>query len=292
MTTQGAVMAEKTGFFASVRRAWNSFWSAGPRPTTLYEYEPPTGSDVLPVAARGDVFDLHIVPYFHWSSQEMSFEKLAERSALYVEPARGRLLRAVWSEARRFGPTQLAEAEAAINALKEVKDGWCHYDREGLIKCVPTVRVLLDPRLRDQLVPFELRLRELDAAHDHDKRKAAYVEELTEVWLQIIRRLETSQARRSARSDLTDEERQLLTPFAGSLVERDFAVVMHGLAERRRTMATDLVAALQEASKDHEGVGLFEFAKAYDMAAQAYSRQLGLGPHRWNLEEMNVAGSE
>jgi len=278
-------VADKQGFASRVKRAWNEFW--GTTDTTpsygrREDFEPPNGSEVLPIAARGDVFDLHIVPYFRWSSSAMSFETLSRRSLQYVEPARGRLLREIWREARSWGPTQLREAENAINELKAVKDGWCYEDDEGQIRCSPTVRVLLDPRLRDQLLPFELRMRELERTFDYNQTRAQRIETLTEAWLQIMRKLEENKV-------LGATERQFLVPFAASMADRDFAVVMHALADKRSELGLDLVAVLHQASKNHEGVGLFEFAQAYDMAAQFYAKKLGLGPYRWNLADMNPA---
>jgi hypothetical protein len=263
-------MAEKRGLFSRLRQAWADWRDGGPRPRENEDFEPPNGSEVL----------LQVVPYFRWSSSAMSFETLSARALQYVEPARGRLLREVWTTARRFGPTQLQQAEQAINDLDNVRKGWCYQDKEGEIRCSPTVRVLLDPRLRDQLLPFEMRLCELEKGFDLGDAKAQRVRRLTEQWLQIIRELEAAGA-------LGNVERQFLVPFAASMSDNDFATVMHALAQTRSERATDLVAVLQQASKNHEGVGLFEFAKAFDMAAQSYSRQLGLGPHRWNLKDMN-----
>lgn len=281
-------MTEQNGFFSRAWRSFKDLWVSAPPPPpavqhTRQEYEPPDGSEPLEVAARGDVFHLTLMPYFRWSADTMTFAKLSERSVTYVPAARGRLLREVWKTARQFGPSQLAEAEEAINNLAVVREGWCYQDEAGMIRCTPTVRVLLDARLRDQLVPLEIRRLELDEAFKYNTAKSQYAEQLTTKWLHIIKSLEQI-------PELGPNERQFLVPFAASLSDHDFAVVMHNLAGQRADRKTDLVAMLQVASKNHESLGLFEFAKAYDMAAQAYAKQLGLGPHRWNLSDINAAG--
>ena len=43
--------------------------------------------------------------------------------------------------------------ENAVNYA--VRNGWCYDTAAGEVSCRPSVRALLDPRLREQLLPFE-----------------------------------------------------------------------------------------------------------------------------------------
>ncbi|WP_305787004.1 hypothetical protein [Symbioplanes lichenis] len=290
-------MTQYLTFGARVRRAWDTFWESrrpdppvpeqrrpdGPRDTL--EYEPPTGSEVLVVASRGDVFDLHLIPYFQWSSAEMDLDMLAARSGRYVEPARGRLLREVWRTTRAHGPNDAAAAEKAINNLQVLRDGWCYTDDEGMIRCRPTVRVTLDPRLREHTLPFELDRLRLDAHHRYGLVHAGYVEERAQRWLKVIKSIESIE-------ELGVLERQFLAPFAAMLTDKDFASTMTQLANVRNARTNDLAGVLRQAGKNHESVGLFEFARAYDKAVEAFSRQMGLDPYHWMHDGTTVGGAE
>ena len=73
----------------------------------------------------------------------------------------------------------------------------------------------------------------------------------------------------------------MLLPYAASLTDEAFAGVLHGLAAHRMQLTTDLAAVLQQAAANHEHVGLYEFANAYDKALQSFCRQMGLDPFAW-----------
>lgn len=255
-------MATGNGLLARIRR-----WFRGDRPQPRYvtppqvDFEPPDEEQTLVVAAKGDVFDLHLIPHFRWSSGQMSYDTLAERSRSYTDNARSTLLRRVWTIARDFKPAQTVEAEEKIN--EKIAEGWCYHDDAGMIRCNPSVRVVPDPRLREYLLPFE-----------YGMLRTQKIEALAEEWLQVFHRLERL-------DQFGRVERQFLLPFAANLTDKDFAVVMRGLAEVRHGRTTELAAVLQQASRNHESVGLFEFASAYDKAYQAFCRQMGLDPFSW-----------
>jgi hypothetical protein len=228
------------------------------------DFEPPDQGETLVVAAKGDVFDLHLVPHFRWSSGQMPYDTLAGRSASYLENARSTLLHRVWPIARSFPPAETIEAEKKIN--EEIAGGWCYNDIEGTIRCHPSVRVVPDPRLREYLLPFE-----------YGMVRTRKVEALVEEWLQVFSRLELLDR-------MGRVERQFLLRFAASLTDKDFAAVTHALDDVRRTKTTELAGVLQHASRHHDSVGLFEFASAYDKAYQAFCRQMGLDPFSWAQE--------
>ncbi|MBN1171499.1 MAG: hypothetical protein JXA67_04945 [Micromonosporaceae bacterium] len=254
-------MAKRDGVMRRFRR-----WLAGP-PAALpsarpdVDYEPADEGEPLVVAARGDVFDLQLIPHFRWSSGQMSYEALVRRSSHYTDSARSKLIHRIWAVAREFRPAETTEAERRIN--EEISKGWCYDDDEGTIRCTPSVRVVPDPRMRELLLPFE-----------RGVLRARKVEALAEEWLQVFCRLE--QLDRLGRV-----ERQFLLPFAASLTDPEFAAVLHALADVRRARTTELAGVLQQAGRSHESVGLFEFASAYDKAYQAFCRQMGLDPFAW-----------
>jgi hypothetical protein len=268
------------------RRVWDALWKrerpAEPavQPADDQEYEPPAGSEEMVIASRGDVFNLHLIPYFRWTSSDMPFEVLAQRSARYVEPARGRLLREVWRTVRRFGPNDVAAAEEAVNSLTELRRGWCYHDERGVVRCRPTVRVTLDPRLREHTLPLELERLRLDFAHQYAMADAEQIETRTERWLHAVKKLEQI-------PELGPVQRQFLAPFCALMADERFAVTMTAVADLRAERTDDLLTVLQQAGKDHEGVGLFEFANAYDKAVSAFAQQMGVDPYRWAHEGTN-----
>jgi hypothetical protein len=131
--------------------------------------------------------------------------------------------------------------------------------------------VLSDPRLREQLLPLEQRRLELVNDYRTREVKAKLAEPLAETWLHVIMRLEQLK-------EMGPDERQFLLPFAANLTDDDFAIVMQKLAGTRRERAIELSDVLAQATQDHEYVGLFEFATAYDASLRAFRKQMGLQP--------------
>ncbi|MEU8784411.1 hypothetical protein [Streptomyces sp. NPDC048637] len=234
--------------------------------------ELPPVEETLSVAANGDVFAFELVPHFRWSSREMTLDVLRERAALHEEAARGKLLRRAWSVARDCDPGDPVAAEKAVN--KELRGGWCYHDEKGLIRCRPSVRMRIDPALRDHVLPFHLAEVRMEQEHHLGKLKADQVKELTERWLQVLSELELL-------GTLGAAERRLLVPFAAALADEDFFKVMQALKNTRRNGAEALADVLTAATKHHEQVGLFEYANAYDKALSEFCRQMGLSPFSW-----------
>ncbi|WP_411135704.1 hypothetical protein [Streptomyces sp. C10] len=234
--------------------------------------ELPPVEETLSVAAEGDVFAFELVPHFRWSSREMTLDVLRERAALHEEAARGKLLRRAWSVARACDPGDPVAAEKAVN--KELRGGWCYQDEKGLIRCRPSVRMRIDPALREHVLPFHLAEVRMEKEHRLGKLKADQVQELTERWLQVMSELELL-------GTLGAAERRLLVPFAAALADEDFFKVMQALKNTRRNGAEALADVLTAATKHHEQVGLFEYANAYDKALSEFCRQMGLSPFSW-----------
>jgi hypothetical protein len=234
--------------------------------------ELPPVEQTLSVAADGDVFAFELVPHFRWSSQEMTLDVLRERAALHEEAARGKLLRRAWSVARACDAGDPVAAEKAVN--RELRGGWCYHDEKGLIRCRPSVRMRIDPALREHVLPFHLAEVRMEKEHRLGKLKADQVQVLTERWLQVMSELELL-------GTLGAAERRLLVPFAAALADEDFFKVMQALKNTRRNGAEALADVLTAATKHHEQVGLFEYANAYDKALSEFCRQMGLNPFSW-----------
>ncbi|GAA2309143.1 hypothetical protein Scani_37220 [Streptomyces caniferus] len=234
--------------------------------------ELPPGDEVLSVAARGDVFAFELVPHFRWSSREMTLDTLRERAVLHEEAARCKLLRRAWAVARACDPGDPVAAEKAVN--KELRGGWCYNDEKGLIRCRASVRMRIDPALREHVLPFHLAELRLTEEHSLGELKAGQVQARTERWLRVMSELELL-------GTLGPAERRLLVPFAAALADEDFFKVMQALKNTRRNGAEALANVLTAATKHHEQVGLFEYANAYDKALSEFCRQMGLSPFSW-----------
>lgn len=248
---------------------------------TLEAAQPDAHTDVAPggeallLAAQGDVFEFHVLPHFRWHSRDMTVERLRERAGTLTAAARDELLKRAWALARTCDPTEPVKAEKLINS--ELSDGWCYSDDEGLVKCRPTVRVRMDPLLRDRMRPARLEEQGIKDDLRLGRLKAAHARLLTEEWLQVIADLERS-------GELTPVQRQFLVPIAASLADGDFAAACDTLRSARRTGAVALANVLNQATKNHEQIGLFEFANAYDKALNSFSQQMGLTPFSWILD--------
>jgi hypothetical protein len=271
-------MANSEGF---IRRVWNTI--IGPlRERDGYLdhhraaeiYEPQASSSPLVVPAGGDVYDFHAFVHLQWDSPSRHFDldEIEEESASYEDVAMQQTMRVVWSRARTLDPLDPAGAELQLNQALET--GFCWPKTNPNLRCRPSVRVIIDPRLKEQKAPLELRRIEQRLAMERDE----IVRERTERWLLGFQELEQFR-------HLGKDERQFLVPFAASLVDADLATVTRALAGERRARYDELVGVLAQAVRDHERVGLFEFANAYDKALRAFCRQTGIDLGTWHLAD-------
>ncbi|MET8041890.1 hypothetical protein ABZU25_13645 [Micromonospora sp. NPDC005215] len=269
-------MANTDGFFG---RIWKKITGGGvrtesvePRPGEIYE---PPGSDApIVVPAQGDVYDFHVLVQLRWDSPSRHFDldEIEDESAAYQDIARQRTTQAVWRQARSLDPLDPAGAETLLNEM--LAAGFCWPRTNPDLRCRPWVRVMIDPRLREQKAPLELRRIEQQVGMARDE----VVRERTERWLHAFQELEQFR-------HLGKDERQFLVPFAASLVDADLARVTAALASERRSRYDELVGVLAQAVRDHERVGLFEFANAYDKALRAFCRQVGVDLGKWHLAD-------
>ncbi|MDH6700923.1 hypothetical protein RM863_34260 [Streptomyces sp. DSM 41014] len=237
------------------------------------------GKQPLLLVARGDVFEFQVLPHFRWQSHEMSVERLREKAGALAAEARDELLKRAWPLARTCDAVDAERAEKLINS--ELATGWCYEDQDGVVKCRPTVRLRVDAALRDRMRPVRL---DEQAMKEHLRLgllKADHARQLTEAWLTVIADLEQSGV-------LTPVQRQFLVPFAATLADGDLAAATEALRESRRTGALALANVLNQATRNHEQIGLFEFAKAYDKASSSFSQQMGLTPFSWILDRRHT----
>jgi hypothetical protein len=168
-----------------------------------------------------------------------------------------------------------------INDSDGVRKGLCYRDRRHLITCQPSVQVLMDPRLREQLLPLEQERVDLKLRHQLGLQRDAKMRERAEDWLQAFRKLEGF-------DHLGKDERQFLLRYAASLVDADFAQVIEKMAHDRRVMYDQFTGVLDRASREHERLGLFEFASAYDKSLQTFCRQMGINPASFLMSDFGV----
>lgn len=276
-------MTERKGFIGWLKRLFRrpkppattvAETAAIPAATLLPEVTiEPSGSDEpLRLPAQGEVFELHLLVDFKWISSQLSRSALEERATTHTENARHEVQRRLWAVARGIAATETAEAETALNA--KLKDGWCYESESATVRCQPSVRVRLDPRLADRLLPFQHRELDMNEEHRLGMLKAELTEVLSKAWMKSVKLVETADE-----FVVSEEQAQFLAPFAAVLADGDFASVMIQLAQKRRQLTVELKNVLDDARRGHEQAGLFEFASAYDRAVQAFSRQMGLDPY-------------
>ncbi|GAA1020733.1 hypothetical protein Aple_055260 [Acrocarpospora pleiomorpha] len=245
------------------------FFAAPDQPSHLVTYDPSamtgTASDPVILSSAGNVFSFHVIPHFIWAGR-MSMDRLKNFSDQWQAQARSDLLRRIWPISRDFQPIDLAGVELKIN---ESLAPWCYDTEHGELRCTPSVRVLLDPAVRERVLPLEGRRLELAVEHSLGLLKAGHVRERVEAWLEVVRSLEHL-------ATLGPDERRLLAPAVAALVDGEFARVMQSLAATREQRSLDLITVLTQASGNHGQLGLYEFADAYDKAVRSFCKQAGI----------------
>ncbi|MET9688723.1 hypothetical protein ABZY81_09625 [Streptomyces sp. NPDC006514] len=292
------------GLLATVREALRTWWRSKYDDTSEPEVED-AGSDhdtdgvgprkrvsvqspqekALPMAAHGDVFSFQVFPTFRWSSREMPRDTLKTRVGQHEATAREELLRVAWTAARACAPDDPVAAEQAINTKLSTDGNWCFDDAQGLIRCTPSVRVRVDPEVREHMLKHHLEELTLKETLRVGELRAKRAQQLTETWLEVIRDLELL-------GELDAHKRRLLVPFAATFADEGFHVVMSALRKDRLTSVEALLHALEGASSAHQRSGMYEFAAAYDTAINAFRREMGLSPGSWVEDVVMAEGSE
>jgi hypothetical protein len=260
-------------------RNWiNTVLRPSQEPRHTPTFEPPPHTAPLVVPAQGDVFDLHVIVHLKWSCETFDIDELEKLVLQRRDGALYSIGRTIRDLARSLDPFQPARAQAIINGSEALRKGLC-YDEDGhMVTCRPTTQVVMDPRLRDQLLPFAAQRVELHEQHRLGQLHDQQLRERTEEWLQAFQRLEQF-------PQLGKDERQFLLRYAASLVDKDFAAVIEKMAGDRYVFYSHFAEVLERATRDHERVGLFEFAAAYDKALQTFCRQMGVSPASFLLSD-------
>ncbi|WP_405583010.1 hypothetical protein [Streptomyces sp. NBC_01190] len=238
---------------------------------------PPSGA-ALWLDAAHDMFSFEVAPHFRWTSSAMSLELLRQRALIHQDAAVVELTRRAWPLIRTCDPSDPMLAEKTVNDA--LRAGWWYDDQEGGIHCEPSVRVRIDPALRAHVKPYHLSELSMDRERRLSLQRADNVKELGEKWIEVVRELERL-------GELTPIERRLMLPMVSMLVDADFAKVMQKLETARRSGTVVLAQVLDQAVKNHEQVGLFEYANAYDKALRAFCQQMGLTPFSWVDQAVN-----
>ncbi|MFJ8489370.1 hypothetical protein ACIRBZ_13535 [Streptomyces sp. NPDC094038] len=295
------------GLLATVREAVRTWWRSkngdetadpetedahsdddtdGVGPRKKVSVQSPPVESAIPMAAHGDVFSFQVFPSFQWSSTEMSRETLKTRVRQHEETAREELLRVAWTAARGCAPDDPEAAEQAINTRLSTDGNWCFDDAQGRIRCTPSVRVRVDPAVRDHVLQYRLEELTLKETLRVGELRAKRARELTEAWLEVIKDLELL-------DELDAHKRRLLVPFASAFADDEFHVAMSALRKERLTSVQALLRALEGASGAHQRSGMYEFTTMYDTALNAFRKEMGLGPGSWTddlvmLEEVDL----
>lgn len=290
-------MARRMGLFATLREAWRTWWlnrhddvseeqtqasgsqgdgddSTSPSGRQKVFVQSRPAETPLSMTAKDDVFSFEVFPTFQWNSTAMSRDTLKERVVHHEEAAREEVLRVGWPVARQYDPTDRIAAERAIEDQLQRDGNWCFDDVEGRIRCTPSVRVTIDPALRERILPHHLDAQALRESQKVGLVRAERAQRLTEAWLKVISELELT-------GELDTHQRRLLVPFAATLADQEFRSVMEDLRRQRRTSVDALIATLERARGAHQDAGLFEFADAYDRAIGAFRREMGLSESSW-----------
>ncbi|AEB43135.1 hypothetical protein [Micromonospora maris] len=234
-----------------------------PAPMEEVIYQPAGDGAVITALCAGDVFEFQVHTDLVWASREMSYATLTEQAREFGSSARDTVRERIWAVARTFSPYHCAEAEKAIQ--KELDGDWCYSGPNGKVRCRAKVRVLPDPRVREHLLPYALQQLDVEARATLGLLQAARFEMLTERWRDLLH-------------DLGHDAK---VGYAAQLTDADFAAVVGRYANHHRASVLELADVLRQAGKDHERVGMYEFANAYDKAVQAFCKQMGLDDRSW-----------
>ncbi|GAB3150627.1 hypothetical protein GCM10027290_38470 [Micromonospora sonneratiae] len=234
------------------------------------EYQPSSEDEPMTVLCQGDVFEFQVYVDLLWSTHVMPYEELTHQAREYTASARDTVRERAWKVARAYSPYQAVEAEAAIQA--ELDSGWCYSDDAGLVRCTAKVRVLPDPRVREHLRPFSLLELEVEAEASLGRLRVERLGELTHRWQKLFEEIGHGPT----------------VVHAAQMTKPDFATVVARLAGQRRDSATKLIDLLHQTTKDHQHLGLYEFANAYDSALQAFRKQMGLDDSLWSAQPSSV----
>lgn len=226
-------------------------------PVTIRETR--TGGPIT-VPANGGVFSFVVHYDFTFSVSGISQETLSSRADAYQQSSVPVLRNKIWTIGREFPPHHPIDAENAMN--KALKDAWCFEEHDNVVSCHAVARVTSDDALIAKQRPAWEQLVALDAARQAELHRIKYVTELLSAWLDLFKKFGTAPA----------------VIQATMLTDREVSGVMRDLAGMELAMGTDLINVLERVGAAHAKVGLYEFAKSYDLAVRTFEQKAGLDP--------------
>jgi hypothetical protein len=232
-----------------------------PQPvTTPVVFRETRTGEPLTVPAKGGVFNFVVHYDITFSVSGIPQETLTNRAAAYLQSSIPVLRNKIWSIGREFPPHHPVEAEKAMNAA--LKEPWCFEEHGNVVSCHAVARVTSDDALIAKQRPAWERLVALDAARQAELHRIDYVTELFTAWLDLFKKFGTAPA----------------VIQAAMLTDREVSGVLRDLAGMEIAMGTDLINVLERVGAAHAKVGLYEFAKSYDLAVRTFEQKAGLNP--------------
>jgi hypothetical protein len=223
------------------------------RPKLVTYREPEIGPVV--VRSEGDVFEFHVYATPTWTGQEMFADELREHAGRLTPRVHELVREQIWPLARNFRPTAGAQAEVAFQ--RAVESGW-HFSNG--VACVVKLRVLSDPALHEHLRKSALRELDVEADAKLGRLRVELLTTVVDKWHKL----------------LTDLGRTPEAVQAARLTAQDLGTAVQQLAAHHRTAVEELIKVLGTAAGQHDRIGLYEFATAYDAALAALQRELGV----------------
>ncbi|WP_446212872.1 hypothetical protein [Micromonospora sp. IBSANI012] len=234
-------------------------------------YQPSGDGPVVTALCAGDVFEFQVHTHLVWSSREMDYDELTEQAGEFTSSAQDAVRERIWEVARTFSPYHSAAAEKAMQQALDTD--WCYSGDAGKVRCRAKVRVLPDPRVHEHLLPFALQELDVEANASLGLLRADRFEQVTVRWRELLDSL----------------GHDAMVAYATQLTDPAFATVFARFVNHRRASVVELAEVLRQASKDHEHVGMYEFANAYDKAVQAFCKQMGLDEGGWPVIDSEPA---
>ncbi|MBQ1069434.1 MULTISPECIES: hypothetical protein [unclassified Micromonospora] len=229
-----------------------------PHPLPEVVYQPAGDGSLVTALCAGDVFEFQVHAHLIWSSRDMTYDELTEQAGVFSSSARDSVRERIWAIGRTFSPYHSAAAEQAMQ--EALKSDWCYSGDAGKVRCRAQVRVLPDPRVREHLLPYALQELDVEANATLGTLRAVRFGELTGRWRDLL--------------DSLGYDAKVA--YAAQLTDPAFAGVLARLVNHRRASVLELADVLRQSAKDHEHVGMYEFATAYDLAYQTFCKQMGI----------------
>jgi len=201
------------------------------------------------VPARGHVFSFHIHASFLWTGDDVFEDDLQLLARSSMSSARRELRQIAADLARTREPQEARELEIEINRIAGKLGRW-NYKRQGkTYRCRPYIRVELDERVKDQLMPIWERQIRLQGEHEVELRRARLAEERSIRWLEVLERL----------------AEHPLAAAAARLTEEQLANVMDQVVTEQKDAVERLTTLLENTLRNASDLGAYERAETLDV---------------------------